>query len=146
LRREAFARLRKRKGDTARERLRIEAATREYQAKVADLKQKYDLRVTVELSQTLELILPVERLHLVIKRRKGERKIGLDWNPMTRRLEPLPDEWNYTPSVTRIVCDDVLHLVSVAGHAPCKDCGKEYCRACHPRECPRCRQRARLTR
>ncbi len=142
LRRESFARQRKQKGDAAREQLRIEAATREYQAKAADLKQKYDLRVTIELSQALELIVPVERLHLAIKRRKGERKIGLDWNPIARRLEPLPDEWSYTAAGARIVCDEALHLVAVAGHAPCVECGKEYCRACHPLKCPRCRQQA----
>jgi hypothetical protein len=142
LRRESFARQRKQKGDAAREQLRIEAATREYQAKVADLKQKYDLRVTVELSQALELIVPVERVHLTIKRRKGERKLGLDWNPIARRLEPPPDEWSYTAAGARLVCDDALHLVAIAGHAPCAECSKEYCRACHPVKCPRCRQLA----
>ena len=141
LRRESLTRQRKQKGDTAREQLRIEAATREYQAKVADLKQKYDLRVTIELSQALELILPIERVQVAIKRRKGERKLGLDWNPIARRLEPPPDEWSYTSVGARIVCDDALHLVAVAGHAPCAECGKEYCRACHPVQCPRCRQK-----
>lgn len=140
LRRESLLKLKKQKVDSARERLRIEAAAREYQAKVVDLKQKYDLRVTVELSQTLEILSPVQRLSLLIKRRKGERKLSLDWNPIARRLEPLPCEWGYTTEAARIVCDDALHLVSAAGHAACETCGKEYCRACHPRQCPKCRQ------
>src|SRR5262249_27630419 len=68
LREEAYKKLKKGKGDSAREKLRIEATEREYQAKVADLKQKYDLRVKVEPVQTLELISPVERITLIIKR------------------------------------------------------------------------------
>ncbi len=138
LRQEAFRKQTKQNADSAREQLRLEAAAREYQAKVADLKQKYDLRVTVEWSQTLELLCPAQRLELLIKRRKGERKVTLDWNPIARCLEPLPCEWSYTADAARVVCDDALHLVSLAGHAPCQHCAKEYCRACAPRSCPKC--------
>lgn len=144
LREESLLKLKKQKTDSARETLRIEAAAREYQAKVVDLKQKYDLSVSVELSQMLEILSPVQRINLLIKRRKGERKLALDWNPLVRKLEPLPCEWGYAKDPARIVCDEALHLVSPAGHAPCADCGKEYCRACHPRQCPKCRQAAVL--
>lgn len=139
LRREAVKQLQKRQGDSARERLRIEAAVREYQAKVVDLKQKYDLRVTVQLTQAVEIPMPVSRLHLVLKRRKKERKISLDWNPLVRRLDPLPCEWGWSSEPTRLICDDALHLVGPAGLSPCPACAKEYCRACHPRQCPKCR-------
>jgi hypothetical protein len=138
LREEAFKKLRKGKGDSAREKLRIEAAEREYQAKVADLKQKYDLRVKVDLVQALEFVCPVHRVTLVIKRRKGERKLAMDWNPIARALDPLPCEWSFVSAGPRVVCDDQLHIVSVEGHAPCVQCGKEYCRVCSPRRCPKC--------
>jgi hypothetical protein len=138
LREEAFRKLKKAKGDSARERLRIEAAEREYQAKVADLKQKYDLRVKVELVQMLEFICPVQRVTLAIKRRKGERKLPLDWNPVARQLDPLPCEWSFAAAGSRVVCDDHLHIVRPEGHAPCAQCGKEYCRVCSPRRCPKC--------
>jgi hypothetical protein len=140
LRQEAWQRLHKQHTDAARERLRLEAAAREYQAKVADLRQKYDLRVTIELEQTLILTSPVQRLELTIKRRKGERRVALDWHPLVRRLDPPPCEWSSTAEITRVVCDDALHLVSPAGHAPCAQCGKSYCRACQPRRCPKCGQ------
>ena len=140
LRQESWQRLHKQHTDSARERMRLEAAEREYQAKVADLRQKYDLRVTVELEQTLILTSPVQRLELTIKRRKGERRVALDWHPLTRRLDPPPCEWSYTAEITRMVCDDALHLVSPAGHDPCAQCGKSYCRACQPRRCPKCGQ------
>jgi hypothetical protein len=95
--------------------------------KVADLKQKYDLRVNIEPVQTLELISQVQRVSLVIKRRKGERKLALDWNPIGRQLDPLPCEWNFVAEGARVICDDQLHIVSPAGHEPCPQCGKEYC-------------------
>ena len=140
LRQEAWQRLQRQHTDSARERLRLEAAEREYHAKVADLRQKYDLRVTTDLEQALMLTSPVQRLELTIKRRKGERRVTLDWSPLARRLEPPPCEWSYTAELTRVVCDDALHLVSPAGHAPCAQCGKNYCRACQPRRCPKCGQ------
>jgi hypothetical protein len=140
LRQEAWQRLQRQHTDSARERLRLEAAEREYHAKVTDLRQKYDLRVTTDLEQALILTSPVQRLELTIKRRKGERRVTLDWSPLARRLEPPPCEWSYTAEITRVVCDDALHLVSPAGHAPCVQCGKNYCRACQPRRCPKCGQ------
>jgi hypothetical protein len=142
LSRESFARQRKQKADPAREQMRIEAVAREYHAKIADLKQKYGLRVVVELSQRLEVVAPVERVHLSIKRRKGERRITLDWNPVARRLEPLPDEWSYSALGPRSVCDDALHLMAASGLAPCGECRKEFCRVCHGPQCPRCRETA----
>ena len=140
LRQEAWQRLQRQQTDSARECLRLEAAEREYHAKVADLRQQYDLRVTTDLEQALMLTSPVQRLELTIKRRKGERRVTLDWSPLARRLEPPPCEWSYTAEITRVVCDDALHLVSPAGHAPCAQCGKNYCRACQPRRCPKCGQ------
>jgi len=138
LREESWRKLKRQKGDAARERLRIEAAEREYQAKVADLKQKYDLRVNIEPVQTLELISQVQRVALVIKRRKGERELALDWNPIARQLDPPPCEWSLVAEGSRVICDDQLHIISPAGHAPCLQCGKEYCRVCSPRRCPKC--------
>jgi plasmid maintenance system killer protein len=138
LREEAHRKLKKAKSDSAREQLRIEAAEREYQAKVADLKQKYDLRVNLELVQTLDFVCPVHRVMLVVKRRKGERKLSLDWNPIARMLDSPPCEWSFAAGGPRVVCDDQLHLVRPEGHAPCIACGREYCRVCAPRRCPKC--------
>jgi hypothetical protein len=124
--------------DIARERLRLEAIAREYEAKVADLQQKYALRVDVTWSQTLEIVMPVARFEILIKRRKGERRIVLDWNPLARKLDIPPCEWSYTRAAVRMVCDDMLHLISPQAHAPCANCDKAYCRACRPMQCPKC--------
>ena len=123
-----------------RERQRAAAIEREYHARLDDLGRKYALRVTAEWVQTLELIMPVQRLEVLIRRRKGERLVPMDWNPLARRLEPLPCEFGHATDRLRLVCDDALHIVGASGLAPCAACGKPYCRACHPRHCPKCRQ------
>ncbi|MFH1176435.1 MAG: hypothetical protein V1750_03430 [Acidobacteriota bacterium] len=117
---------------------RLEAIAREYHLKVADLRQKYAMNIEVQWLQTLELLMPVQRFSFLIRRRKGERRLVLDWNPWAKRLEPLPCEHTFTAERQRVVCDDALHLVSPPAHGDCPGCGKPYCRACHPAACPRC--------
>jgi len=144
LRTESLLRLRKHPAaetENTRERLRLEAIAREYGAKVADLQQKYALRVDVAWSQTLEVVMPVQRVEILIRRRKGERRITLDWNPLARKLDIPPCEYSYTQSPVRLACDDRLHLTCPAAQAPCADCAKAYCRACHPLQCPKCRRK-----
>jgi hypothetical protein len=121
-----------------REQLRIAAIGREYRAKLDDLGHKYALRVSVDWVRTLELVMPVQRLEVQIRRRKAERVIRLDWNPLARRLESPPCEDSFAPERPRLACDDAVHLVSAAGLAGCSGCGKAYCRACCPVACPKC--------
>lgn len=150
LRREALERLvggaRRGDGDEkqARERGRLEAVAREYRAKVSDLRQKYAVKVALKWIQTLELVSPVQRFDLLIKRRKGERSFTLDWNPVARRLEAAPCEYSYTEERPREVCDTALHLVSPAANGPCTGCAKPYCRACYPLRCPKCGEATRV--
>ncbi len=129
-----------REGDAGRERqaLRAAAVAREYQAKLDDLERKYALRVTAAWVQTLELVTPVHRLTVQIKRRKAERVVQLDWNSVARRLELPPCEASWSTERPRLVCDDALHLVAPSGLAPCPGCGRIFCRACHETQCPRC--------
>ncbi len=121
LHREHLLRLQKR-NEQARDRLQVEAIDREYRAKIEDLRQKYRVRVEVRLSQALELIMPVQRFELLIKRRKARRQLQLDWNPLLRKLDTPPCEHTYTREPARVVCDDRLHLVSPPAHGPCANC------------------------
>lgn len=130
----------KAEADRKRETMRIAAIEREYAAKLDDLRHNYALRVTVEWVQGLILFAPVRRYELLIKRRKGERIVALDWHPSARTLERLPSEWGLGLERARLVCDDRLHLTDLAAQAPCPSCGKAWCRACHPAACPRCRR------
>ncbi len=121
-----------------REQMRIAAAKHEYAAKLDDLRHNYALSVKVEWAQGLEVFVPVQRLSLLVKRRKGERLIHLDWHPAVRFMEPLPADWGPGLDRTRLACDEHLHLTEPAGQAPCPACAKPWCRACHPKACPRC--------
>jgi hypothetical protein len=124
--------------DHRRETLRVAAIEREYQAKLDDLRHNYGLRVTAEWIQALDLYVPVQRLEVLIKRRKGERLIQMDWHPLVRAAERPPCEAGLGLERQRLVCDENLHLTEPIGQAPCPSCRKAFCRACHP-ACPRCR-------
>ncbi len=128
----------KSEAERARERLRITAIEREYQAKLDDLRHNYALRITVEWVQGLKLYLPVQRFEVLVRRRKGERLIRLDWHPLARLTEPPPCDWGLGLDRVRLVCDEKLHLTEPSGQDPCPSCGKAWCRACHPTRCPRC--------
>jgi hypothetical protein len=125
-----------------REEQRAEAIGREYRAKLEDLSRQYATRVTVDWVQTLELVAPVHRFTVQIRRRKADRTIWLDWNPLARRLEPPVCEATLGTERPRFVCDDALHLVVPAALGPCESCGKAFCKACHPGSCPKCGARA----
>jgi len=127
--------------DRRRETLRVEAIEREYRAKLDDLRHNYALRVTAEWVQALDLYVPVQRFEVLIRRRKGERVIRLDWHPLVKAAEPPICEAGIGRDRTRLVCDDYLHLTDAAGQASCPSCGKPFCRACYPAACPRCRRR-----
>lgn len=135
------------KGDDGRrrEQHRIDAIGREYRAKLDDLGHKYALRIVVEWVQTLDLATAVQRFKLLIRRRKAERVMHLDWHPLARRLEPPSCEFGDATGRARLVCDDALHLVSPAGLAACPGCGRCYCRACHRAGCPKCSLAATAT-
>jgi hypothetical protein len=124
--------------DRLRETMRVQAIEREHRAKLDDLRRNYALHVTVEWVQALELYVPVQRLDVLIRRRKGERLIQLDWHPLVKAAESPLCEAGRGRNRARLVCDDELHLTEPDGQAPCSACGKAYCRACFPTACPRC--------
>jgi hypothetical protein len=128
----------KAEADRKREALRIAAIEREYAAKLDDLRHNYALRVSVEWVQGMEIFVPVQRFDVLIKRRKGERLIHVDLHPTVRLMELPASDWGPGLERTRLVCDDRLHVTDPAGQAPCKSCGKGWCRACHSTACPRC--------
>ncbi len=128
----------KAEAERRRETLRVAAIEREYAAKVEDLRHNYALRVTVNWVQALEIFVPVHRYEVLIKRRKGERTVQLDWHAALRLPERPLCEAGLGLDRMRLVCDERLHLTDAAGQAPCPSCGKAWCRACHPAQCPRC--------
>jgi hypothetical protein len=80
---------------------------------------------------------PLHRYGVLIRRRKGERRIHLDWHHAARMIEPAPADVGPGVVRARLVCDERLHLTEPSGQAVCPTCSKEWCRACHA-ACPRC--------
>jgi len=134
----AGSRREKADNDRKRELLQIAAIEREYAAKLGDHRHNYALRVHVEWVQGLALFVPVERFQVLVKRRKGETLMRIDWHPSVRLLESPSSHWGLGIGRTRLVCDDQLHITDPAGQAPCPSCGRPWCRACHPTACRRC--------
>ncbi len=144
LRREASAGIetKKRKGEEPKaieaEQMRLHALEREYHAKVADLGRKYAMSVDVSLAQVVRAQLPVWRVEFFLMRRKGIRKMWLDWSPLSRKFDLLPCESCFATPRVFCVCDDKLHLICSACMSSCPACAKESCTACHPVKCPKC--------
>jgi hypothetical protein len=132
----------KAEADRVRERMRVAAIEREYAGKLDDLRHNYALRVTVDWVQGLVLFAPVHRYEVLIRRRKAERIVAIDWHPAARMMEPPLCDWGPGLERARLVCDDHLHLTDLAGQAPCLSCGKAWCRACHGPACLRCKRTA----
>jgi hypothetical protein len=124
--------------DRRREAMRVTAIEREYAGKLEDLRHHYALRVTVEWVQAWLLLTPVVRHQVLIRRRKGERILTLDWHSTVRMMERPACDFGLGLERARVVCDDRLHLTEPAGQAPCPSCHKQWCRACNPARCPRC--------
>jgi hypothetical protein len=124
--------------DRRRESMRIEAIEREYRSKLDDVRHNYMLRVAVEWVQALELYVPVQRFDVLIRRRKGERVIQLDWHASIKAAEAPLCEAGLGRDRVRLVCDEMLHLTEPAAQDLCASCGKPFCRACFPSSCPRC--------
>jgi hypothetical protein len=79
--------------DRMRERTRVAAIEREYASKLDDLRHNYALRVTVNWVQGLVLFAPVHRYEVLIRRRKSERIVAIDWHPAARMMEPPLCDW-----------------------------------------------------
>lgn len=57
--------------------------------KIADLEQKYQVRVTVSAGAALRLLVDVVHLLLELKFHRLTRSLRVVWNPLTRSLDPL---------------------------------------------------------
>jgi hypothetical protein len=73
-----------------RERLaKIDGLPEELARKIADLEQKYQVRVTVSAGAALRFLVEVVHLLLELKFRRLSRSFRVIWNPLTKSLDPL---------------------------------------------------------
>jgi hypothetical protein len=119
-------------------RSKIEAVERELKGKVQDLIGKYRLNLEIEPISFIRIETVVPIFWLLIKRRKETRPFPLTYNPILKSLDSLPCEACFHAKGGYLVCDDRFHIVCKQCSGSCRQCGKMYCAACHPRSCPRC--------
>jgi len=95
---------------------KIDALPEEVARKIADLEQKYQVRVAISPAAAVRLLVEVVQLLLELRRHRTSRSLSVIWNPLTQSLDPL-------------VCDQcrtsTRHLHPAAR-------GDDLCLLCHP--------------
>ncbi len=87
------------------------ALTKEEASKLAALEEKYRLRLAIEPRALLLARLPVTRCDLLVKRRKGERRISAAFNLLSKHMDPLVCEACGAGTLHPGFCDSKLHLL-----------------------------------
>lgn len=91
----------------------------EMERKIVDLEQKYRVEVTLTGRAAVRLLVDVAQVFLEVKWRKYRRSIRVNWNPITRRIDPLVCE-HCSETMTGVhptVTKDTLQLL-------CFDCSR----------------------
>jgi hypothetical protein len=68
---------------------KIDGLSQEMARKIADLEQKYQVRVQVSACAALRFLVDVAHLLLELKFRRLSRSLRVIWNPLTQSLDPL---------------------------------------------------------
>lgn len=109
---------------------KIAALHAERNAKLADIRARYTLRVELELINTLLTIQPKLLLPVAISNRRAAATRQAVWDPLLRRLEPLVCDVCGEPGEGLHLCTGG-HLAHRGCLAPqCVECNREYCRLC----------------
>ncbi len=119
-----------------RERDRLEATWQSYRSRLADLADRYRLRVRLVPIGVVACLVPGYRIRVRLMRRTTTSEVVFAWNAIDGRLETRGCDGCDTPTPQAWLCDDRVHYLCDACFAACAQCGKPFCRACH-RACPR---------
>lgn len=115
---------------------RLDATAHAFRGRVADLVDRYRVRVRLDPLAAVLCTLPVHHVTARIHRRSASRTMTVAWNPIDRALELPACDGCGTGTSTAALCDDRVHLLCSGCQPHCETCGRSYCRACH-RRCPR---------
>jgi hypothetical protein len=115
---------------------RLEATAQAFRGRVADLVDRYRVRVRLEPLAAVVSTLLVHHVIARIQRRSASRTITIAWNAIDRALELPACDGCGTGTSMAALCDDRVHLLCSGCQPHCQTCGRSYCRACHQR-CPR---------
>ena len=119
-----------------RELQRLEATARSYQARLLDVADRYRVRVRLAPLAVLACRVPTYQMTVRLHRRNAAADAIFSWNPIDGRIETRGCDGCHAPVDAASLCDDRVHYLCGRCLAPCAQCGKPYCRACHTR-CPR---------
>lgn len=117
-----------------KERSRAAATQLDRTAKLADLARRYSLKIRIEPGDVLAVSLPVREISTRVIRKKAERAGKFHWNPAAGGLESPWCESCFGRAHPLLLCDERVHFLCKACHAPCANCGRQFCRACQ-RKC-----------
>ncbi len=92
---------------------KINQLASEKSCKLSGLKDKYKLRLTLRPLALLLARLPVRRCDLLVKRRKGQRRLGLVYNLLSKGFDPMACEACGADTYTIGFCDDALHVYAL---------------------------------
>jgi hypothetical protein len=109
---------------------KIAAILSEREAKLADVEQKYHLRIQLELLNLAVITLPKLDLTVEIRKRSVAVQRILSWNPLLHAIDPLACDVCGQAGVALVLCENG-HLAHEACLAPqCVDCKRTYCQKC----------------
>ena len=118
---------------------KLDAVEGEKRWKIQDLVSKYALNVRIEPVCIIDIETESLVFWLEIRRRLSSRTFPLSYNPLLKKVDSLPCESCFYPRGTYYICNEKLHILCATCFRKCPDCGKQYCSACHPKGCPRCK-------
>jgi hypothetical protein len=109
---------------------KLTAIQSERQAKLADVEQKYRLRVELELVNLALIAQPKLDLMVQIKKRTVAVQRRAVWDPLRHIVEPLICDVCGQPGDELYLCEE-SHLVHASCLAPqCVECKRTYCQRC----------------
>ena len=97
-----------------RELARLAATNQELDRKLADLQDRYALKVDASLYSVLVIELPTVHLKCELVRKKIKRNITAVWNPFTKIIEPLCCEQTGVPVEEFYLDDSVAQIIAPA--------------------------------
>jgi hypothetical protein len=89
-----------------RELARLDATNKELERKLADLEERYSLKVAASLYSVMVIHLPTVHLKCELVRKKIKRTVTAVWNPFSKIIEPLRCEQSGMP-VYEFYLDDI---------------------------------------
>ena len=119
-----------------RERDRLAATSAAYHSRVAEIVDRYRVRVRLTPIGVLLCRLPAYQIAVRLMRRSAVSDVLFSWNPLDGRVEPRACNGCLAPVSAAWLCDEAVHYLCERCLAPCHECGRRYCRACS-RGCPR---------